>query len=105
MKRGEFNNIDELIGELNLIPGTILSIGGDSDFFDCCHIDINPNEINVKEGWINSIHIFIDENGKIDMNFSIELKFDTGFSERPTVTVKKSWIDKNVSKIRIWSYK
>jgi len=105
MKTGKFNSIDKLLSELNLIPGTILNIGGDSNFFDCCHISIKPNKSNIKEGWIDSIHVFLAENRSTAVTFSITLKFDVEGAERSTITVDKSWIDKNVSEINIWSWK
>lgn len=105
MKTGSFDNIDKLLNELNLIPGTVLTIGGDSDFFSCCHLDIKPNEGNLKEGWIDSINVFFGEDGNIVTKFSITLKFNVRYYEYPTITVDKEWIDKNVGEIRIWSCK
>lgn len=111
MKRGEFDNIDSLLNELNLIPGTVLYIGGKSNFFDCCHFNIkkNINNLGFKEGWINSIHVYLgeDENDEIKpvIDLSITLKIDTPGLDRPTMNVNKSWFDKNVSTIHIWSWK
>lgn len=111
MKREEFNNIDELLKELNLIPGTRLSIGGETDYFDCCHFDIKPdiNYFPFKEGWITDINVYFGENDNGDSivinDFSINLKIESCGINYPSMIVKKSWFDKNVSKIHIWSYK
>lgn len=111
MKEGEFDNIDSLLNELNLIPGTVLYIGGESNFFDCCHFDIKKdiNNLGFKEGWIDSIHVYLgeDENDEIKsmIDLSITLKIDVLGLDRPTMNVNKSWFDKNVSTIHIWSWK
>ena len=111
MTRGEFNNIDELLKELNLIPGTKLSIGGETNYFDCCHFDIKPDNdyLSFKEGWITDINVYIGENDDGDSivinDFSIDLKIKNCGSNYPSMIVNKSWFDKNVSKIHIWSSK
>lgn len=111
MKSGEFNNIDELLKELNLIPGTRLSIGGETDYFECCHFDIKPdiNYFPFKEGWITDINVYFGENDNGDSivinDFSINLKIKNCGFNYPSMIVNKSWFDKNVSKIHIWSCK
>ena len=111
MTTREFNNIDELLKELNLIPGTRLLIGGETNYFDCCHFDIKPdnNYLVFKEGWITDINVYIGKNDDGDSivinDFSIDLKIKNCGFNYPSMIVDKSWFDKNVSKIRIWSYK
>lgn len=105
-----FTTIDELLNELNLIQGTTLFIGGETNYFDCCHLEMKENVgLNgVKEGWIDSIHTYFHENSKgdietvADMSICLNVK---GFFDRPTINVDKSWFDKHVREIHIWTSK
>lgn len=106
-----FTTIDELLNELNLIQGTTLCIGGEADYFDCCHLDMKENVgLNgIKEGWLDSIHTYFHENSEGDIETAADMRITLkvkGFGfDRPTINVDKSWFDKHVREIHIWSDK